>query len=71
MLGVELVSDKQRKTPDAKLTESVQDKMLERGFLVGVGGFYGNVLRIQPPLVIDDADLDRGLAALDEILDAA
>ena len=71
MLGVELVSDRERKTPDPKRAELVQDRMLERGFLVGVGGYYGNVLRIQPPLVIDDADLDRGLAALDEIVDAA
>src|SRR5215472_3582206 len=71
MLGVEFVSDRARKTPDARLAEHVQDKMLERGFLVGVGGFYGNVVRIQPPLVIDDADLDRGFAALGEILDAA
>src|SRR4029077_14354004 len=71
MLGVEFVSDRERKTPDAKRTERVQDLMLERGFLVGAGGYYGNVLRIQPPLVIDDEDLDRGLAALDEILDAA
>lgn len=71
MLGVEFVSDRERKTPDAKLAEHVQDRMLERGFLVGVGGFYGNVLRVQPPLVIDDADLDRGLSALGEILDAA
>lgn len=71
MLGVEFVSDRSRKTPDAKRTERVQDLMLERGFLVGVGGYHGNVLRIQPPLVIDDVDLDRGFAALDGILDAA
>lgn len=71
MIGVELVSDREKKTPDPKRAEKVQDLMLERGFLVGVGGYHGNVLRIQPPLVIEDADLDRGFAALDEILDAA
>jgi 4-aminobutyrate aminotransferase / (S)-3-amino-2-methylpropionate transaminase / 5-aminovalerate transaminase len=71
MMGVEIVSDRERKTPDAKRAEKIQDLMLERGFIVGLGGYHGNVLRIQPPLVIDDADLDRGIAALDEVVDAA
>ena len=29
--------------------------------LIGVGGQGGNVVRIQPPLVIEDAALDRAL----------
>ena len=45
--------------------------MLEEGFLAGVGGYHGNVLRVQPPLVIEDADLDRAVAALDRALGQA
>jgi 4-aminobutyrate aminotransferase/(S)-3-amino-2-methylpropionate transaminase len=70
MLGVELISDPDRKTPDAARAAKVQDKMLERGFLIGVGGYYGNVLRIQPPLVIADHDLDASVDALGEAIDA-
>ena len=70
MIGIELVSDRDKKTPDATAAGTVQDRMLERGFLVGVGGYYGNVLRIQPPLVISDEDLDRSIDALGEALDA-
>jgi 4-aminobutyrate aminotransferase/(S)-3-amino-2-methylpropionate transaminase len=70
MIGVELVSDRNSKTPDAVLATTVQGRMLERGFLVGVGGYHGNVLRLQPPLVIPDADLDRAILALAESLDA-
>jgi 4-aminobutyrate aminotransferase/(S)-3-amino-2-methylpropionate transaminase len=70
MLGVELVTDRDRKTPDPATAGKLQDRMLEEGFLIGVGGYYGNVLRIQPPLVISDEDLDRSLDALDEALDA-
>jgi 4-aminobutyrate aminotransferase/(S)-3-amino-2-methylpropionate transaminase len=70
MIGVELVSDRTAKTPDAGLAGRVQDRMLERGFLTGVGGYHGNVLRFQPPLVIADADLDRAIDALAESLDA-
>ncbi|MBI2815782.1 MAG: aspartate aminotransferase family protein [Acidobacteria bacterium] len=68
MIGVELVSDRDAKTPDAAAAERVQDRMLEQGFLIGVGGAYGNVLRIQPPLVTPDEDLDRAVEALDKAL---
>ena len=71
MLGIELVSDRAAKTPDPALAVQLQDAMFERGFLVGVGGYFGNVLRFQPPLVIPEADLERALDALDESFDAA
>jgi 4-aminobutyrate aminotransferase len=68
MTGIELVSDRDRKTPAGEAAGAIQVRMLEEGFLIGVGGFHGNVLRVQPPLVIDDADLDRAVAALDRAL---
>jgi 4-aminobutyrate aminotransferase / (S)-3-amino-2-methylpropionate transaminase / 5-aminovalerate transaminase len=68
MFGVELVSDRASKTPDGATAANLQDRLLEAGFLVGLGGFHGNVLRIQPPLVITDADLDRAVDALDQAL---
>jgi 4-aminobutyrate aminotransferase-like enzyme len=68
MIGVELVSDRAKKTPDATAAERVQDRMLEAGFIVGVGGTYGNVLRVQPPLVISEDALERAVGALGEAL---
>jgi 4-aminobutyrate aminotransferase/(S)-3-amino-2-methylpropionate transaminase len=68
MIGVELVSDREKKTPDAAAAAALQDRLLEAGYVVGLGGFYGNVLRIQPPLVVSDADLDRAVVALDSAL---
>jgi 4-aminobutyrate aminotransferase-like enzyme len=44
--------------------------MREKGFLIGVGGTYGNVLRWQPPLVIAPEDLSAAVAALDSCLKA-
>ncbi len=65
MIGVELVTDRATKEP-AKEAAQVRRLCREAGVLVGVGGQSGNVIRIQPPLVIDDADLDRAIDVLDE-----
>ncbi len=61
MLGIELVSDREQRTPDASLARDVRRYCREHGVLVGVGGSEGNVVRIQPPLVISTADLDEAL----------
>jgi 4-aminobutyrate aminotransferase-like enzyme len=42
----------------------------ERGLLVGKGGLYGNVLRLSPPLVIDEADAERAIETLDAAFQA-
>ena len=70
MIGIELVSDQTKKTPDAEAAERIQDRMLEAGFLIGVGGTYGNVLRVQPPLVIGEEALDQAVEALDRAMGA-
>ena len=38
----------------------------ERGVLIGVGGSLGNVVRIQPPLVIGEEELDRAIGVIEE-----
>ena len=58
MIGVELVLDAAR-TPAPQLARQVRDLCREDGVLIGTGGSFGNVLRIQPPLVIADSQLDR------------
>ncbi|XP_034689053.1 alanine--glyoxylate aminotransferase 2 homolog 2, mitochondrial-like [Vitis riparia] len=58
MLGVELVTDRQLKTPANVETLHVMDKMKEMGVLIGKGGFYGNVFRITPPLCFTKEDAD-------------
>ncbi|XP_050210745.1 alanine--glyoxylate aminotransferase 2 homolog 3, mitochondrial-like [Mercurialis annua] len=58
MLGVELVTDRQKKTPAKTETLHVMDQMKEMGVLIGKGGFYGNVFRITPPLCFTKEDAD-------------
>jgi 4-aminobutyrate aminotransferase / (S)-3-amino-2-methylpropionate transaminase / 5-aminovalerate transaminase len=68
MIGVELVTDRASKEPAKAEAGQVRRFCREAGVLVGVGGQAGNVVRFQPPLVIDDADLDRALDVLDDAL---
>ena len=43
---------------------------LEHNVLIGVGGNFGNVLRVQPPLVISDEQLDAVFATITGALEA-
>ena len=56
MIGIELVADESR-TPAPDLARKVATTCRESGVLVGLGGIHGNVVRIQPPLVITDQQL--------------
>ncbi len=64
--GVELVSDRQTKTPDPGLTERVLYRCLENGLSLKVAD--GNVLALYPPLIIRASELDDALDILDEAL---
>jgi 4-aminobutyrate aminotransferase-like enzyme len=67
MIGIELVKDN-AKTPAADETKSIRQKCLEKGLLIGVGGVFANVLRLQPPLVITEEQLDEALTTLEKCL---
>lgn len=64
MVGIELVRDKQ-KTPANAEANTIRDFCRENGLLPGLGGLYGNVLRIQPPLVITEEELIEAVKILD------
>lgn len=65
MLGVELVTDRQQKTPANAEILYVMDQMKDMGVLVGKGGFYGNVFRITPPLCFTKEDADYFVDVMD------
>ncbi|BAF11967.1 alanine--glyoxylate aminotransferase 2 homolog 3, mitochondrial [Oryza sativa Japonica Group] len=68
MLGVELVTDRQLKTPAKDEICRAMEHMKEMGVLVGKGGFYGNVFRITPPLCFTKEDADFFVAVMDSAL---
>lgn len=68
MIGLELVKDRKTKEPDAATAKAVRAVLRERGILVGVGGVFSNVVRIQPPLSITSDECDRAVTQLTEVL---
>jgi len=70
MLALELVTDRERRTAAPELAKKLVATCFEKGLVLLSCGNYGNVIRTLMPLVITDAQLDRGLAILEEGLQA-
>ena len=68
MIGVELVKDAKTKTYDAVAANRVLEAMRERGVLIGKGGRFGNILRVQPPLIFSSDDVTVFLKAFEASL---
>ena len=67
MIGVEFVIDGDPHRPATDQVAGIVSECRENGLLVLTAGTHKNVIRILAPLIIDDADLKRGL----DILEAA
>ena len=68
--GVELVRDRATQEPAKQETKRVINAMKEKGVLVGREGYFGNVLKIRPPMVFKHDNADFLIAALDEAVAA-
>jgi 4-aminobutyrate aminotransferase/(S)-3-amino-2-methylpropionate transaminase len=67
MRAIELVADRATKEPAGGETMgAIARGALERGVIVLTAGTYGNVLRLLPPVTIEDALLEEGLDLLEE-----
>jgi 2,2-dialkylglycine decarboxylase (pyruvate) len=68
--GVDIVADRDSRTPDAAHGTAVTARCLELGLNVNIVKFpgLGSVLRIAPPLTIAAEELDLGLEILDRAL---
>jgi 4-aminobutyrate aminotransferase-like enzyme len=71
MLAIELVSDRESRSPGSDLTAQTVAEAFDRGLLLLPAGLYGNVIRFLPPLNLSSEDAERGIAILEESLVAA
>lgn len=67
MIGIEIVDPFTGK-PDGQALMNILDKCLEKGVLFYLCGNHGEVIRMIPPLTINQEQIDQGLAVLEESL---
>ena len=70
MIGVEMVSDRDKRTPDAKAFQHVQAYCFDRELIIIECGPDGNVLRFIPPLITSMDELDWAIGLVDEGLES-
>jgi 4-aminobutyrate aminotransferase len=68
MLALELVDGDAQRSPAPELAAAVVAAARERGVMLLACGLYGNVIRLLPPVTIDEPDLAEGLDALEAAL---
>ncbi|XP_063980885.1 alanine--glyoxylate aminotransferase 2, mitochondrial [Diachasmimorpha longicaudata] len=71
MIGVELVSDPDKKTPlEAAHVATMFEDIKDMGLLIGKGGIHGNVLRIKPPMCVTKEDADFTVEVIKKALES-
>ena len=70
-IGLDLVKNLQTREPGTVLADYVKNRMREHRILMGSEGPYDNILKIRPPMTIEDKDIDYILEVMDKVLDEA
>jgi len=68
MMLMELVKDRDQKTPAAEETLQVTQECFKRGLVAIRAGLYSNCIRFLPPLNITDEQVDEGMGVMGEAL---
>lgn len=68
MQALELVKDRGTKAPAAAEATAFSEACKRRHLLVGRGGLYGNTIRIAPPMLVSEAEIDHACDVIDAAL---
>jgi len=66
MIGIDLVTDREKKTPASKEAAEILEFARQKGVLIGKGGLKGNVFRLKPVMCLNEQDVDYTLNVLDQ-----
>ena len=66
MQGIELVKDRNSKEPAPEATKHLFEVTRKLGLIIGKGGLYGNVVRIAPPMTVNEEEIAMALDVLDK-----
>ena len=69
MVGVEFVTDPRTRNPAKETAAALIGECFKRGLLVMGAGIFSNVVRLLPPLVATDAQVEKALEILTESLE--
>lgn len=67
-VGIEIVVDRETRSPDAAHALRIREAALGAGVVVGGGGHFENVIKLAPPLTIDPALLAAGVDVVDAVI---
>jgi 4-aminobutyrate aminotransferase-like enzyme len=70
-VGVEIVTDRASRTPDPARSAAIRREAFHRGVILGSGGLAENVLKLCPPLTIDERLLETALGLTIEAIRGA
>jgi 4-aminobutyrate aminotransferase-like enzyme len=70
LYGVELVLDRQTREPANGSAEAAVQACQDKGLILQARGSHArkNVIRLVPPMVSSDAEVDQGMAILKDVL---
>jgi 4-aminobutyrate aminotransferase/(S)-3-amino-2-methylpropionate transaminase len=71
MVAMELVEDRSTKAPAKEAAARVIEECYKQGLIVLKAGTYDNVVRLLPPLTIDERLLEEGLSLIEKALTTA
>ncbi len=68
VMGIEFVQDKDTKEPAPDIMWEVIDTCATEGLCCGAVGFYGNVIRVAPPLVISQEEAEESCDIMESVV---
>lgn len=70
-IGLDLVQNRETKAPATAASDYVKNRMREHRILMGTEGPADNILKIRPPLTIEETDVEMILQVMDQVLGEA
>ncbi len=68
MLGLEIIKNGKTREPAVEETAEIRRLSVDFGLIVGLGGWWKNVIRVQPPLTIKEEHMDLAMDSLERAI---
>ena len=70
-IGLEIVSDRETRQAAPELASRLLQRARDLGLILGLSGYFGNVIKIAPPLIITQKQLEVALQILNDVFQDA